>query len=76
VSADTDEHSPRIGLARELADADPNAPTDEQVTSALENADRWQCTNCGLERFTHPNKCKQCGQDEFVKAESGEDSDE
>jgi hypothetical protein len=57
---------PRNGPARALWEADKNTPVSE-IGSLLDDVERWECTNCGKQKFTRPECCSCCGATEYQK---------
>jgi hypothetical protein len=69
------KHVPRNGIARALWEADPDTSVDE-IPELVEQADRWECSQCSTQRFTRPPACRECGSDSFEKIEATEANDE
>lgn len=57
---------PRNGPARALWEADKNTPVSE-IGSLLDDVERWECTSCGKQKFTRPERCSRCGATEYQK---------
>lgn len=57
---------PRNGPARALWEADENTPVSE-ISSLLDDVERWECTSCGKQKFTRPERCSLCGEAEYRK---------
>lgn len=61
---------PRNGPARALWEADGDTPVSE-IPSLLNDVERWECINCGKQKFTRPTHCGECGEQEWVKTLPG-----
>lgn len=59
------KNAPRNGPARALWEADENTPVNE-IASLLNDVERWECTSCGVQKFTRPERCSRCGEAEFL----------
>lgn len=57
------KHVPRNGPARALWEADKDTP----IREILQSVDRWECNQCGNQRFTRPENCIKCGHGSFTK---------
>jgi len=61
---------PRNGLARALLEADPG-DVPGNVPKILDSVERWECTSCGAQKFTPPERCTRCGGTEYQKTIPG-----
>jgi len=60
------KHVPRNGPARALWEADEDTPV-QQIPELLDDVERWECVECGTQKFTRPERCQQCCSTEFVR---------
>lgn len=63
-------HPPKSGPARALWEADPDTPISE-IPLLLESVDRWECSACGRQTFTKPERCGSCGTETFDRIVRG-----
>lgn len=61
---------PTTGPARALWEADPSTPVSE-LPDILQTVERWECQECGNQRFTRPAHCGGCGEHDFEKVSPG-----
>ena len=59
--AASDQPTRISGPSRALLDADP----DEPISDILARVKRFECRDCGEQRFTRPMNCKECGCETF-----------
>jgi len=62
----TRKNAPRNGPARALWEADEDTPVGK-IASLLDDVERWQCSSCGKQKFTRPERCTCCGGTEYQK---------
>lgn len=56
------KREPRSGPARALWDAEPDA----DISAVLAEVRRYECEDCGCQRFTRPQRCSECGCETFL----------
>jgi len=69
----TRQDVPRNGPARALWEADEDTPVGE-IGSLLDVVERWECSTCGEQKFTRPERCSRCGEAEYQKTVPKEES--
>lgn len=63
---------PRNGPARALWEADKNTHVGE-IGSLLDDVERWECTSCGKQKFTRPERCSHCSGVKYRKTVPGDE---
>jgi uncharacterized OB-fold protein len=62
------KHVPRNGPSRALWEAPPDTEV-EDIPRLLDDVPRYQCDQCGTQRFARPVSCGECDSEEFTKVE-------
>lgn len=58
--------TPRVGPSRALMEAPPDTPV-EKIPELLATVPRFECVECGAQRFGRSDECGDCGADEIEK---------
>jgi uncharacterized OB-fold protein len=58
--------TPRVGPSRALMEAPPDTPVDE-IPELLAEVPRFECQDCGAQRFGRSASCGDCGSEAIEK---------